>query len=212
MNQLPGKNEREIRSCTILYRDAGYLFENFQFHKHFSSSSLRTRPASAPHLLSLSMKRVLSYSAEAKRAAVRVYYAMQDEAEANPDLSKYAFKMAIAASGGASEQSIRNWLKEDLSQEAIDDRLGHRGRPRVLSSDQEHILIGFFIDKRLNLDPVSRQDLTDFARRYFSLEIYPQRISEILSKNGITLQASRPRESRMVSPEVVDDALSSSPM
>ena len=153
------------------------------------------------------MKRVLSYSADTKSAAVRVYYASQDETEGNPDLSEYPMKMAIAASGGASEQSIRNWLKEDLSQEAIDDRLGHRGRSRVLSSDQELILIGFFIDKRLNLEPVSRKDLTDFARRYFGLVVYPQRISEILSKNGITLQASRRRGSRMVSTEVVNDAI-----
>lgn len=127
--------------------------------------------------------------------------------EAHPGVPVSPMKIALAVSGGASERAIRDWLKEDLSQDSIDARLSRRGRLPALSSDQKHILIGFFIDMRLNLDAVSRSDLTDFARRYLGVELKPQRISEILTDNGITLQASRPRESRMVSQEVVDAAL-----
>lgn len=153
------------------------------------------------------MKRVRSYSGDTKRATVRAYRDAERQLHQNPSEPISPMSIASAASGGATERTIRNWLKEDLSPEQIGERASRGGRSRVISEDQEHLLIGYFIDMRLNLKSVSRADLIQFVESYFSITILPQRISEILERNDITLQTARQRCSRMVSEEVVEDSV-----
>ena len=153
------------------------------------------------------MKRRAFYSGDTKRAAVAVVTALQRELSEHPHPTIKPFAIASEISGGASERSIRNWMKEDLSQEHINERKSHAGRPRMMSDDQEHILIGYFVHRRTNLLSVNRNVLVQFAAVYINLSIQSQRISEFLQRNNISLQTSRQRGSRRVSLKVVDDAV-----
>ena len=153
------------------------------------------------------MKRPSSYSADTKRAAVTAVNALESELSkhTHPTINPYTIASQIA--GSASVRTIRRWRHQNLSPEAIEERKTHARRPRVISDDQEHLLIGYFIQSRLNLLSVNRDFLIKFAKDYLNLTLLPQRISEILKRNNITLQASRPRGSRGVSQKVVDDAV-----
>ena len=115
--------------------------------------------------------------------------------------------LARVASGGASDRSIRNWLSTDINSEASNERLSKRGRKKKLSEDFIAIVVGFAIDRRLALKAVNAQDLIDFARGYFNINISKQRISEILQKYGFSSQLSMERNSRMTDDQVAMDSL-----
>jgi transposase len=148
-----------------------------------------------------------SYSGDTARASVRAFKAARTEKASHPGLAPAPLSIAQATSGGASRQTIYNWLHSNMSQEAIDERLSHRGRHALLSEAQEALLVGHVIDRRLNLLPVERHTVIDFAAAYLDKTLRPQFVSTVLQKHGISLQQSLPRASRLVDLEVVDDAL-----
>ena len=180
---------------------------NFDFNEKFPFPTAHTQLPPSLNSVSPLMKRVSTYSGDTKRATVRAYKDAERQLHQNPPEPISPMSIASAASGGAPARTIRNWLKEDLSPEQIRERVSRGGRSRVISEDQEHLLVGYFIDMRLSLTSVSRADLVSFADRYFNITISPQRISEILERNDITLQIARQRCSRMVSEEVVEDSV-----
>lgn len=148
-----------------------------------------------------------SYSGDTARASVRAYKAARTEKTSHPGLALVPLSIAQATSGGASRQTIYNWLHTDISQEAITERLSHRGRHALLSEAQEALLVGNVMDHRLNLLPVERRTVIDFAAAYLNKNLRPQFVSTMLQKRGISLQQSLPRGSRLVDLQVVAEAL-----
>jgi hypothetical protein len=115
--------------------------------------------------------------------------------------------LASAAAGGASKRSINRWENVKLSDEAVDDRLSRRGRHKLVSEEKDMLMVGFFIDCRLNFLSVSREKVIAFAKDYLGVTPRPQYISELLAKHGITLQTAKARSSRLTDEKVVDDAI-----
>lgn len=196
----------------LKYRNAG-----FKCHQKISVARCRNIRSvlpsnsftySIPSLPPLDdMKRTKSYSGDTKRAAVRAYKYVQTRSTGPTHVTPTPVGIAVAASGGASTRSVYRWLDQDLSQDAIDERLSHRGRKPLLSDSQECLTIGYVIDCRRSLLTVSRRDVVDFARAYLKLELRPQFISDLFTRYDFSLQKVLTRSSRMVSHEVVDDAL-----
>jgi len=153
------------------------------------------------------MKRARSYSGDSKRAAVRVFRAASESALANRAQSLSALDLASSAAGGASTRSIYRWSNQDISQHSIDDRLSHRGRYAKFSDEQNALMVGYVVDRRVNLLRVSRSDVINFANEYLGINVRPQHVSELMKTNDLTLQKSRSRNARMVSEEVVNDAI-----
>jgi hypothetical protein len=116
--------------------------------------------------------------------------------------------LASVAAGGASRQQINEWLKSDLSEEAEQQHEETRGRPRVLSEDQVSLLVGFAVSTRTSLQSLALTDLERFCTSYLSTSPSKPTLSRIMSEHGFTSQKALSRNSRMVSPEVVEDALS----
>lgn len=153
------------------------------------------------------MKRARSYSGDSKRAAVRVFSAASRTQEASHSQSLAPLDLASRAAGGACPASIYNWNGQDLSQSAIDERLSHRGRHPKYLDEQNALMVGYAVDRRVNLLSVSREDIIDFAKDYLGINPRPQYISVLMKRNGLTLQKGRGRSARMVSEEVVEDAI-----
>jgi hypothetical protein len=114
--------------------------------------------------------------------------------------------LASVAAGGASRRQLYEWLKSDLSGEAQQQQEETRGRPRALSEDQESLLVGFAISTRTSLQALALTDLERFCTSYLSTTPSLSTLSRIMSEHGFTSQKLS-RNSRMVSPEVVEDAL-----
>jgi hypothetical protein len=148
-----------------------------------------------------------SYSGDTARASIRAFKAARTEQVAHPGLALAPLSVAQATSGGASRRTIYNWLHSNMSEEAISERLSHRGRHALLSEAQEALAVGNVIDHRLSLLPVERHTVIDFAAAYLNKNLRPQFVSAMLQKHGISLQQSLARGSRLVDLEVVDDAL-----
>lgn len=153
------------------------------------------------------MKRKRSYSGEAKRAAVRVLESGRKVAKSSGSHSISPYQLASHAAGGASKATVYRWLHEDLCDEAIEERLSQRGISAKFTVEQDSLMVGYAIHRRLHLKTVCRDDIIKFARHYLNVTPRPQYISELLNKHGLTLQVTRARNSRMTSEEVVLDAI-----
>jgi hypothetical protein len=95
------------------------------------------------------------YHIERKRSAVEVY---REAKRIRKDVSPKNFKpvhLASIAAGGASDAQIFAWLKEDLLKEAQETKIENRGAERLLSEDQQMLLVGFALSERSSLEPVS---------------------------------------------------------
>ena len=99
------------------------------------------------------------YHVERKRAACDVYRYLTGPSSAFRMKSKEAVKLASVASGGASESEIFLWLKQDLSPAAVSQKAENRGAARLLSDDQEALLVGFALCTRSSLEPVTLSTL-----------------------------------------------------
>jgi transposase len=143
------------------------------------------------------------YPAERKRAAVEVFRAAKRLRTDWLDPTS----LASVAAGGASRRQLYEWLKSDLSGEAQQQQEETRGRPRALSEDQESLLVGFAISTRTSLQALALTDLERFCTSYLSTTPSLSTLSRIMSEHGFTSQKALSRNSRMVSPEVVEDAL-----
>jgi hypothetical protein len=147
------------------------------------------------------------YSLNQKRAAVEVYrYAKRlkdnhEEKSINPE------ELALIAAGGASRSSLFDWLNTNLDSEDEDSPEETRGRHRSLTLDQEHLLVGFACWARIGLQNVSLEILTNFCISHLDASPSLPTISRIMYSYGFSSQKSLARNSRMISLQVVEDAL-----
>lgn len=148
------------------------------------------------------------YALERKRAAVEVFRAAKRLRTEHGAKWLSPTSLASVAAGGASQRQIYEWLKSDLSEEVQQQEEETRGRPRALSEDHEALLVGFAISTRTSLQPLALTDLARFSTSYLSTSPSKPTLSRIMSEHGFTSQKALSRNSRMVSPEVVEDALS----
>ncbi len=151
-------------------------------------------------------KRRRSYSHDEVQSTLRIRRT-DTAATHNPDSSRPGSrKQAGVAAGGASTRSITRWGSMDMTRDAISERLSKRGRHGYLTTEQEHLIIGYFCWRRLKHKAVDRAILIEFIRGILNIELLPQRISELCEKYGITLQTSMSRSSRMVDEETAQEA------
>lgn len=152
-----------------------------------------------------------SYSDGERIAAVRLIVESREwadiQAHKRQRISPRLMSLARTASGGASDRTIRNWLATDITPDATRERLRKRGRRKKFTRDFLAVLVGYAIDRRLDLLPVNAQHLIDFARGFFNIKISDQRISEVLQEFGFSSQLSMPRNSRMTDEQVALDSL-----
>ena len=172
-------------------------------------------PCSAPrsaasHFILLSREHMTShYHIERKRAACDVYRFAQNLRSQTSSKSIKPIDFACAAAGGASERSVYGWLAEDLSLASVSEEQEHRGAHKLLSEDQESLLIGFALSQRSSLEPVTRQTLHQFCASHFNVTPSQPTLSRTMTEFGFSSQKAMSRSSRMVGTEVVDAALSS---
>ena len=77
----------------------------------------------------------------------------------------------------------------------------------MLSEDQLSLLVGFACFMRNSLKPLHRNDLQQFCISHLGKTPSLPTISRIMTESGFSFQKSMTRNSRMVSEEVVEDAL-----
>lgn len=143
------------------------------------------------------------YTIDRKRAAVEVYnYAKRQRKEFGSQFPK-PVSLASVAAGGASDREIYRWLNEDFS----DSHEDHRGRDPILNEDLESLLVGFAVSNRLSFEPLSLSSLQDFCLSHLKRKLSFSTISRIMNRHGITSQRTLSRNSRMVSEDVVEEAL-----
>lgn len=112
--------------------------------------------------------------------------------------------LASVAVGGASKPRIYEWLNSDLTNDA---EVETRGAPPVLDEDSEMLLVGFAISIRSSLQPLTLATLKRFCQSYINLSPSLSTLSRIMSKHGFSSQKAMARNSRMVSQEVVEEAV-----
>jgi hypothetical protein len=149
------------------------------------------------------------YPLERKRAACDVYKYLTDPKSQLVLNSAQAAMIASVASGGASKREIFRWMKEDLSPAAVSQKLENRGAARLLSDDQESLLVGFALCTRSSLEPVTLTTLQQFCQSHLSVIPSLPTLSRTMNEFGFSSQKAMSRSSRMVTEEVVDAALSS---
>lgn len=164
-----------------------------------------------------SSKEKRSYPFGVKLATVRIVKAQSDWEEIQEGkrrrLSADTLTLARAASGGASDDAIRKWLNSnidedpEIAEKEEKERLSLRGAKLKLESDFQALLVGHAIHRRLSFRAVNAQDLIDFARGTFGIDIAQQRISEILIAYGFSSQLSMGRNSRMTDEKVAEDCV-----
>lgn len=149
------------------------------------------------------------YPIERKRAAADVFRAAKRLRTEHGAKWLDPASLASVAAGGASRSQLYEWMKSDLSEDAQQQHESNRGRPRVLSEDQESLLVGFAISARTSQLSLALTDLERFCTSYLSTSPSNPTLSRIMSEHGFTSQKALSRNSRMVSTEVVEDALAS---
>ena len=147
------------------------------------------------------------YSLTQKRAAVEIYHeAKKLKTEHHAPWLKPS-ELASVAAGGASRTQIFDWLKQDLSEGAQETTTEQRGSDKMLDEDQIHLLVGFVISQRSSHSPVSLETMRDFCTSHFGETPSLSTLSRTIQSFGFTSQKSMMRNSRLISEEVVDDAL-----
>jgi len=126
-----------------------------------------------------------------------------------PFKSKDAVKLASVASGGASNREVLRWMKKDLSPATVSQKPENRGAARLLTEDQESLVVGFALSSRTSLQPVTLETLSQFCASHLSVTPSHPTLSRNMSEHGFSSQKAMDRSSRMVTEEVVDAAISS---
>jgi hypothetical protein len=162
-------------------------------------------------------KRKRSYSFHEKLATVRIVKAQKDWEEIvngkRRRLSLSTLDLARAASGGASDDAIRRWVFSNIdeapeeAEEEEAERLAKRGAKQKYTVEFKVLVVGHAIHRRLSFRAVGAQDLIDFSRGTFGIEVLQQRISEILHEYGFSSQLSMGRNSRMTDEKVAEDCV-----
>ena len=149
------------------------------------------------------------YSLDRKRAACDAYRFLMSQRKPLRPKHRDAVRLASAVSEGASSARIKVWLKEDLSPAAVFRKPENRGAARLLSEDQEALLVGFALCTRSSLEPVSLTTLQQFCQSHLSVTPSLSTLSRTMNEYGFSSQKTMSRSSRMVTEEVVDAAISS---
>jgi hypothetical protein len=149
----------------------------------------------------------IHYHIERKRAAVAVYEEAKRTIKEEGKNSLDPLALASAAAGGASDRSIYAWLKEDLSIESEENIIEARGRPSILTEDQEKLTIGYAAYTRSCLEPLSLKSIIKFTKSYLGVTLSNATISRIMKYYGFSSQQTMARNSRMTGEEVVEDAI-----
>lgn len=144
------------------------------------------------------------YSIDRKRAAVDAFRAAKKLKKENGDYSIKPLALASEVAGGTSKAQIYTWLKQDLSST---ERVENRRRPPACTATQEALLLGFACSVRSSHQALSREMLVKFASNYMGVKISKPTISRIMNSNAFSMQKAMGRNSRMVSVQVVDDAI-----
>jgi len=147
------------------------------------------------------------YHIERKRAAVEAFrHAKRLRTEHGAKwLNPASFASVVA--GGASTTQVYQWMNTDLSTDVQEQKEERRGSARMLSEEQEALLVGFAIWSRSSLKPVSLKTLRQFCVSHLNVTPSLSTLSRIISSHGFSSQKTLSRNSRMVSPQVVEDAL-----
>lgn len=148
------------------------------------------------------------YSLDRKRAAVDVFRYVKRLKNSRGVPCPPPEVMASVAAGGASRRQVFRWLHEDLSAEAQELRPERRGSSPLLSQDQVSLLVGFACDLRSSQEPVKLKTLRQFCSSHLSATPTLPTLSRIMAEHGFSSQVIVSRNSRMVDPSVVEDALS----
>ena len=142
---------------------------------------------------------------ERKRAAVEVFHSVKRLRTENGAKWLSPLALASVAAGGASQSRVYEWLSTDLTTDAQEER---RGAAPTLSDDLEKLLIGFAVHQRSSLEHLTLASIQQFCKSYLTKEPSLSTLSRIMSKYGFSSQKAMARNSRMVSQDVVEDALS----
>lgn len=118
-----------------------------------------------------------------------------------------ALASASAASGGATSRTIYRWMKDPITPAIQRERNSHRGRKPKLTAVEEKIIIGYAMSLRALHEPVSQRTLIGFANAHLGKKLSKPQVSALSKKYNWSSQRSLPRESRMTTEEVVDDAI-----
>ena len=148
-----------------------------------------------------------NYNIYSKRAAVAVYREIERIQSSDPPELIDRVSLASIAAGGASRRSIFMWLNEDLSDEAQITKFDNNGRPPHLSEDQKSLLIGFATKRRLDKEIVPLEILKNFCESHLCKELSYSTISNLMNEYGFSCQRVMTRNTRMISEEVVDAAI-----
>lgn len=141
---------------------------------------------------------------ERKRAATEVFRSVKRLRTEHGAKWLSPLSLASVAAGGASKTRIYEWLRTDLTDDTHEEG---RGALPVLSEDLESLLVGFAVSRRTSLEPLSLALLKQFCQSYLNLSPSLSTLSRIMTKYGFSSQKVMARNSRMVSQEVVEDAL-----
>jgi len=162
-----------------------------------------------PFILRFREEDMSHYHIERKRAAVEVLEACKKLKTEHGAKWLRPEQLASVAAGGASARHIYAWAQSDLTEEAQEELEETRGRNRVLSEDQQALLVGFAVSSRSSLEHLSLDRMKNFCESYLGVKLSLSTISRIMKEFGFSSQKAMSRNSRMVSHEVVEDALSS---
>jgi hypothetical protein len=141
---------------------------------------------------------------ERKRAAVDMFRSVKRLRKEYGATWLSPVALASVAAGGASKTQIYEWLKIDLTDDTHEEA---RGACPVLNEDLEKLLVGFAVSQRSSLQPVTLALLKQFCQSYLNLSPSLSTFSRIMANHGFSSQQAMTRNSRMVSEEVVEDAL-----
>lgn len=147
------------------------------------------------------------YSLERKRAVVAIYKHAHDLKQNHGLKGVSPMNLALAAAGGATRRQIFHWLREDLSDEAFQARLARLGSQPMFTEDQVGLVVGFACCTRSNLRTLSADTIKNFCFAHLGKKPSSSTVSRILNEHGFTSQKALTRNSRMVSEDVVDDAI-----
>lgn len=142
-----------------------------------------------------------------KRAAVEMYRVTKKLKKEHKAKWLDPLELSSIAAGGASKTQIYEWNKLHFSDEDSEEIIETRGRPTILSEDQTKLLIGFVVSTRISHKPVSLLTVREFCISHLSLTPCDQTIGRLLRSFGFSHQKSMTRSSRLVSQEVVEEAL-----
>lgn len=148
------------------------------------------------------------YSLDRKRAAVDVFRHVKRFKSGERAKYPSARELSSVAAGGASESQIYEWLQQDLSIDAQEHRAERRGSAPLLSQTQVSLLLGFACSLRSSLRPVFLNTLKQFCHSHLSKTPSLSTLSRIMTEHGFSSQKAMSRNSRMVDPMTLDDALS----